>query len=195
MTYVYGARAVVYAPSPTVHEEHHHYYYDRSGYEGSALGSTVPADASVGELLSPDELYELEVEVLRLVNAERRGHGRKPLQPQEHMSMAALHHSAEMYGLEYFSHTSPVKEHESFTDRLRLAGVASFGAAAENIGAVKYSEDVARRLVSLWMESPGHRANILREDFRFTGIGLHGDETELYATQLFATEVKISEED
>ena len=59
---------------------------------------------------------------------------------------------------------------------------------AENIYRVRGSEESAEAAVAAWMSSPGHRANILNADYRFTGIGIAVDEDgAVYFTQVFLT--------
>lgn len=158
-------------------------------------GPSAPDEAPAGEsgVLSDDELGAIESEIVRLVNAERAEAGLPALSPDPIMASAALQHSSEMFSLDYFSHESPVDGNKEFTDRLRNAGLAGWGAAGENIVMAGYEQGIAARFVQLWMDSPGHRENIMRPEFRFTGVGVFGDGTKVYATQLFASEAKAAD--
>jgi len=132
----------------------------------------------------------IAAEVLRLVNIERSKRKLPQLGNNIRLSTASWLHSQEMYVKRYFSHESPTKGRKQFTDRIRNAGVVGHGAAGENIAMTHVSRDVAKRLVKMWMDSPGHRANILHKDFRFSGLGIYGDGDYIYATQVFTQKVK-----
>jgi uncharacterized membrane protein required for colicin V production len=92
---------------------------------------------------------------------ERLGH---ELGPDEPLLQVARSHSAEMFELHYFAHNSPVTG--SPFDRLRRAGIG-FVVAGENLA---YAPNVQIAHEGL-MNSPGHRANILRPEFGRVGIG------------------------
>jgi len=151
----------------------------------------APAPAEAGpDVLTSTEIQRIENEILSLVNAERTRRGLEPLAPEARLGRAAAQHSGEMYSLDYFAHESPVAGNTSFTDRMSNAGLKEFGSAAENIVMAGNTPDVAKRLVQLWLDSPGHLENILRPEFRLTGVGVFGDGEKVYATQLFASDVK-----
>ena len=81
-----------------------------------------------------------------------------------------------------YSHTRPDGS-DCFTV-LDEYGV-SFSAAAENIYYDDYSNRSASRAVDGWMNSPGHRKNILTPDFTHIGVGVHRENGRNYAVQLF----------
>ncbi len=148
----------------------------------------TPAPAPAPERAS-QSVAGLEQEILRLVNVERQRAGLTPLKHAPALVQPARRHSREMLELKYFSHTSPVREHAEFTDRLRLAGVKDYGVAGENLAMRSRTPDLAAMLVQMWMDSPGHRANILEPRFRYLGVGVHGDDRVVYATQLFTSKL------
>lgn len=152
-------------------------------------GPATPPPTSGADVLTAAELQRIEGEILGLVNAERTKRGLEPLSPEPRLGWAAAQHSGEMYSLDYFAHESPVEGNQSFTDRMGKAGLKDFGSAAENIVMAGNSPEVARRLVQMWLDSPAHLENILRPEFRFTGVGVFGDGEKVYATQLFASDV------
>jgi uncharacterized protein YkwD len=115
----------------------------------------------VGEL-APDPAAEEQM--LALVNRERQQAGLRPLQPDEPLRRVARSHSVEMFERDYFAHNSPVTG--SPFDRLRRAGIP-FVVAGENLA---YAPTVQIAHEGL-MNSPGHRANILRPEFGQVGIG------------------------
>lgn len=108
---------------------------------------------------------ELEAHMLTLVNQERAESGLKPLVMDAALTELAREHSADMLARGYFSHYSP--EGKSAFDRLR-ANRISFLVAGENLA---FSRTVQLAHTGL-MNSPGHRANILRPQFGRVGIGI-----------------------
>jgi len=108
---------------------------------------------------------EAETAMLHLLNVERRRRSLAPLRMEERLRRAARQHSKDMLARGYFSHVDPVG-HDPF-QRLRAAGIP-YVAAGENL-AFAPSLTVAH---SGLMNSPGHRANILRPAFHRAGIGI-----------------------
>lgn len=106
-----------------------------------------------------------EREVLDLVNAIRRNSGCGDLSLEGSLVRAAGGHASDMVDRHYFSHDTP--EGRSAFDRMRAEGWRG-SAAAENIAA---GYDSPRAVVRGWMESDGHRANILNCNYNKTGIG------------------------
>lgn len=113
---------------------------------------------------------------LCLINQERDQRGLAPLRDSPRLSDAAQAHAKDMARRNYFSHTS--LSGASFVDRIRRTGylqnVRSWQ-AAENIawGTGKLASPKA--IVRSWMNSPGHRANILSASLREIGIGVAKD--------------------
>lgn len=122
---------------------------------------------------------DLEAQMLVLVNEERNRHGLKPLVADEAAAEVARAHSRDMFARSYFSHVTP--DGLDPFDRMR-AGRLRYLAAGENL-ALARSLSMAHRGL---MESPGHRANILRPAFGRVGIGiLDGGRYGLMVTQNF----------
>ncbi|KXH81779.1 CAP domain-containing protein [Sporosarcina sp. HYO08] len=119
----------------------------------------------------------VEQAVLNLTNAERQKAGLKPLQTDKNLMNSARQKSADMSAKNYFSHTSPT--YGSPFDQMKANGV-TYRAAAENIAMGQRS---AEEVVKAWMESPGHRQNILTPEFTHIGIGF--DANGNYWTQQF----------
>jgi uncharacterized protein YkwD len=83
----------------------------------------------------------------------------------------------------YFSHESP--EGENPVDRLQKYGVTDMTLAAENLGKTTQS-DPSAQIVESWLQSPGHRANLLAPALNFTGIGIaRGSDGSLIFTQVY----------
>ncbi|XKE93992.1 S-layer homology domain-containing protein [Metaplanococcus flavidus] len=119
-------------------------------------------------------------EVLNLVNQERAKVGAPAVRLHKGLQDAALLKSKDMADNNYFSHQSPT--YGSPFDLLKLRGI-SYTAAGENIAAGQRS---AESVMSSWMNSPGHRANILNKDYTHLGVGIYkGGSYGIYHTQLF----------
>lgn len=108
---------------------------------------------------------DLEKQMLDLVNQERQAAGLQPLQPDPELTEVARKHSADMFARGYFAHDTP--EGLSPFDRMQAANVR-FSTAGENL-ALAPTIGVAHTGL---MNSPGHRANILRREFGRVGIGV-----------------------
>ncbi|HWS90251.1 MAG TPA: CvpA family protein [Pyrinomonadaceae bacterium] len=108
---------------------------------------------------------DLEAQMLELVNREREAAGLKPLAPDPELTEVARAHSADMFARGYFAHVSP--DGLDPFDRMQRAGVV-FRTAGENL-ALAPTVRVAHTGL---MNSPGHRANILRPAFGRLGVGI-----------------------
>ncbi len=108
---------------------------------------------------------DLEKQMLDLVNQERQAAGLNPLAPDPELTEVARKHSADMFARGYFAHDTP--EGKTPFDRMNEAGVR-FLTAGENL-ALAPTIPVAHTGL---MNSPGHRANILRPQFGRVGIGV-----------------------
>jgi uncharacterized protein YkwD len=139
----------------------------RSGGRGS--GSSGGAAGVLGE-------------VVDRTNAERGRHGLRPLAVDQRLAAAAQAHSADMVRRGFFAHESP--DGRQVWDRAVAAGYA-YRKVAENIAA---GQRTAEEVVRGWMESPGHRANILDRDLTQIGVGrADGGSYGVYWTQVFGT--------
>ncbi len=118
-----------------------------------------------------------EAEVVRLVNVERAKQGLAPLKQDWQLSRVARYKSQDMRDLGYFSHISPT--YGSPFDMMRSFDI-SYRTAGENI-AKGYSSPEA--VVKGWMNSPGHRANILNSSYTHIGVGYVASGN--YWTQMF----------
>jgi uncharacterized protein YkwD len=109
---------------------------------------------------------------LCLVNRERTQRGLAPLRENNLLSAASLEHSRDMVEAGYFEHTSV--DGRSVGDRLRGIGYSrGFSASAgENIAYGVGRKATPASIVRAWMNSPGHRADILRPAFTEIGIGI-----------------------
>lgn len=115
--------------------------------------------------------------VIELTNAERRKNGLPEFQADTQLSNVAKVKSDDMQQNNYFSHTSPT--HGSPFDMIRDHGV-SYSSAGENIA---QGQQTPEQVVQSWMNSEGHRKNILSSDFTHIGVGYA--EQGHYWTQMF----------
>jgi uncharacterized YkwD family protein/spore coat assembly protein SafA len=121
-----------------------------------------------------------EDEVIRLVNVERARAGLPALKSNWQLCRVARYKSADMANKGYFSHTSPTygspfRMMESFGLR--------FSAAGENIA---YGQRTPAEVMQAWMNSPGHRSNILSRNYSEIGVGLAKNKNGVcYWTQMF----------
>ena len=114
---------------------------------------------------NPRPRPDLEKQMLDLVNQERQAAGLNPLAPDPELTQVARQHSTDMFARGYFAHDTP--EGLSPFDRMNKAGVR-FLTAGENL-ALAPTLPLAHTGL---MNSPGHRANILRPQFGRVGIGV-----------------------
>ncbi len=127
-----------------------------------------------------DKITSMEDEVSRLINIERAKECANPLRTDERLRTAARNHSADMAKNDYFSHVS--LDGRTFVDRIARAGYPRGSAAAENIAAGYGS---AKAVVQGWLDSPGHRRNIMSCGSKAVGVGLAYRGGKPYWTQDF----------
>lgn len=127
--------------------------------------------------LTDTAVTDYEAEVIRLVNEIRVKNGLKALTANWELSRVARYKSADMQQKGYFSHTSPT--YGTPQQMMKAFGI-SFRASGENIA---YGYGTPQAVVNGWMNSSGHRANILSASFTQIGVGYVAKGQ--YWTQLF----------
>ena len=128
-------------------------------------------------VIAENEQKSVEEEVVRLVNVERAKQGLSPLAIDWELARVAKYKSQDMHDRNYFSHTSPT--YGSPFDMMKNFGI-SYKAAGENIAKGQKS---AAQVVQAWMNSQGHRANIMSTSYTHIGVGYVADGH--YWTQMF----------
>lgn len=132
----------------------------------------------------------IEQEILRLVNKQRVDNSLIPLQQDEQLQNCAREHSADMLANTKLSHVSKGKLP---AERVRIASPKLFFGVFENIAYCKGENEteIAETLVNAWMNSEGHKKNILAVDTNFTGIGVSAPSADniYYVTQLMTDSV------
>ncbi|MFE7530481.1 CAP domain-containing protein [Kitasatospora sp. NPDC057542] len=118
--------------------------------------------------------------VVDLVNAERAKAGCGPVSAEPRLASAAQSHSDDMADRNFFDHASPEGYHADH--RIEAAGY-SWSTWGENIA--RGQKDPAA-VMSSWMNSPGHRANILNCSFKQLGVGVRTGTNGPWWTQVFA---------
>ena len=119
-----------------------------------------------------------EKTVIRLVNAERTERDRVALRSQ-----ACLQRYADAWASAMARHDT--LKHRSSTSLRQIMRTCRLSGIGENIA---FGYPTATAVVQGWMGSPGHRANILRPAYRYTGLGAHRDsDGRVYHAQLFRT--------
>lgn len=135
-----------------------------------------PGDILYIPLKSSKEI-SFEKEVIRLVNEIRRGYGLSALEENESLSRVAREKSRDMADRNYFSHQSPT--YGSPFEMMKSFGIR-YNAAGENI-AKGYTSP--QSVVDGWMNSQGHRENILNSVYTQIGVGYYPYGN--YWTQMF----------
>lgn len=123
-----------------------------------------------------------EQQVLDLTNAERAKRGLAPLSLNNSLNQSAELHSVDMATKNYFSHQG--LDGSQPWDRMKAQGY-NYSRAAENIA---FGQPTAQEVVNAWMNSAGHRANILNSNLKDIGIGYYNG----YWTQNFGTLMSAS---
>lgn len=127
--------------------------------------------------LTDASVLNYEKEVIRLVNEIRAQNGLKALSYDWELSRVARYKSQDMRDNKYFSHTSPV--YGSPFQMIKNFGI-TYRSAGENIAR---GQATPQAVVNAWMNSSGHRANILNASFTHIGVGYVADGR--YWTQMF----------
>jgi len=144
----------------------------------AAPAKATPAKKTTAPTLT--ENNKLEKEVVALVNQERAKLGLAPLKDNSQLSNVARTKSEDMVANNYFSHTSPT--YGSPFDMMKKFGI-TYNAAGENIA---MGQPTAASVMTAWMNSPGHKANILSANFTEIGVGVAKDKSgAIYWTQEF----------
>jgi len=131
--------------------------------------STALPQKSVFPKTEVNELNSLECRVHDSVNTERHSHGLKKLLWNESLADEARRHAANMAHRQFFSHTDPTRG--DLAERLDRAGIA-WNRCSENIYKEKGIRDPAADVVTAWMNSPGHRKNLMDLWMVEAGVGV-----------------------
>lgn len=142
--------------------------YIKPIYPGANMGSNSNTGTSQNNnkgTTTSSNMNSDEKEVFDLINKQRIQNGLSPLKENSELQRVARIKAQDMVNNNYFSHTSPT--YGLPFDMMKSFKI-SYNTAGENIAGNSSNSDA----VTAWMNSPGHRANILNSSFNQTGIGV-----------------------
>ena len=107
--------------------------------------------------------------ILCLLNAERAKHGLLPLRQHPLLELASQRHSDDMVRRKFYEHETP----DGVDPQMRMSAIGYAPPwTGENLYTGTGTEATPVRALERWMESPGHRENILRPEFSEVGVGI-----------------------
>jgi uncharacterized YkwD family protein len=143
-------------------------------------GQSEPPANQPQQKAQPSEASGFVKQVIDLTNKERKKNGLGALKADGELSNVAEMKSEDMKDKNYFSHTSPT--YGSPFEMMQNFGV-DYSSAAENIAV---GQESPQSVVNAWMNSPGHRKNILNGQLTHIGVGIAKDGSQgIYWTQMF----------
>jgi uncharacterized protein YkwD len=141
----------------------------------ATIAAVLAAPCQGTELMpQPENVALVRNAILCLINRIRAQHGELPLALSGPLEQAAEEHAGELVQQDYFAHVAP--DGETPVDRARSAGYIANPSdgyvIGENLAWGTYGLATPTSIVSAWLASPGHLANILESQYRETGIGV-----------------------
>ncbi len=156
---------------------------------GSGYGPRISDDPSKSS--STSFYASVEDEILAQLNDLRQSKGLNPLKKSSQLAAGARIRAKEMYDYNYFAHTRPDggSWDSVFKIDIKLSNYSRLG---ENLVKMVGSSPEATAIMNLWINSPGHYANMVNPDYTHVGIGVFsgtvsGQGKTLYAVQEFGT--------
>jgi len=147
----------------------------------AAPAHAAPACANASIQPRANDASEMAASIVCLINAARMQAGLAPLQASGILNSTALRHSRNMVADDYFGHDTPSGTTPS--QRMHDAGACPLTCAmGENIAWASGTYATPSAIVSSWLSSPGHRANILDGAFRWEGIGVATGSPAMFAS-------------
>jgi len=152
------------------------------------------SDTIIDQILPAPNSDLIAQEIFNLTNQERQTEGLNPLIWDDSLASIARLHSEDMFKRDFFGHYNP--NNESPTDRAKAKGIpvtnGMWVGIGENIvlmptGNVErcLNIGIARCSVNAWMNSEGHRENILNKNYDVIGVGVYCTKTTCWETQDF----------
>jgi uncharacterized protein YkwD len=130
------------------------------------------------------KLTELEQQIVDATNAERKAKNLPELKPNPKLMAAARAHAENMAQQNKMEHELDGKKPHG---RVKAEGY-SYRTCGENIA---YRAETAKEVLKGWMDSPGHKANILKDSYAEIGVAAAKNKKgELYWVQVFGTQLK-----
>jgi uncharacterized protein YkwD len=169
-----GTPATPAASGPTYYGPAHHVRH-RVTHRPTAPSTTTPTTPTTRPTTAPvtptstpgTDASAYEAQVVTLTNAQRAANGCGALRADARLAVSARKHSADMVTKAFFSHTG--SDGSDFVAREIGAGYPASGPSAENIA---WGYRTPQEVVTGWMNSPGHRANILNCSSIAVGVGM-----------------------
>ena len=160
------------------------------------IGLGIYAAETISNPMPEFDPSRVELLVVQYTNEERTKHGLRPLANDEKLASIARHHSVDMGNRDYYDHVTPegldtldrIGYHCQMNNAMGVAeNIALVGLHVQmGTGSWHSEESLAKDLVDSWMESPGHRENILEKNFYRIGVGVSITGINgVYATQDF----------
>jgi len=177
-------------------------WYRAPALVGLAMLVAMPLASAKGQIpfqleqhsgnMSGGELAnQVEEDLFHLINEQRAKKKLGSLSEEKDLDAIALSHSKDMLKRNYMSHFSP--EGKSVVDRYSKYDPKIQRSLGENIHTIESSSGlhdpraIAEVMVKDWMNSSGHRKNILAKKYEFEGLGCASDGTRIFCTQVFAS--------
>ncbi len=171
----------------------HTYHYEKPGRTSTRPTRTTttpaPTPPTTAPVVTPssDIVSALETAIHEKINVERVAKGLQPLGVDTRLVSIARAHSKDMLTNNYFAHTN--QSGCSSSCRYKNAGYA-YRSMGENIymmnGYTLSATEVAEKVVQGWMNSSGHRANILNASYTTEGVGVAIEGKKIYVTENLA---------
>lgn len=151
----------------------------RTQFAVIAIGLFLASSAQAQFANRPQVSNSVPVEIVRLTNIERARHGLAPVRMHTQLNLAASRHADTMARLGVMCHQAGGT---TLSSRIQGTGYV-YSACAENIA---HNQSSAREVVGDWMQSPGHRANILTPSYTHIGVHVTRDQRgQAYYCQVF----------
>ena len=152
-----------------------------------AMNNEKTANGISAASYDSNELAEYAAQIAEAVNSERAAHGLPPVKLSPELSDAANIRAKEIE--DSFSHTRP--DGSSCFSAMTDLGI-TYSSAAENIA---YGQKSPQSVMNAWMNSSGHRANILDPNMEYIGVGVAYENGTYYWTQFFAASDVLTAEE
>ena len=143
---------------------------------------TAPRSRNEAAEPQSEATARMEAEALERINRIREENGLESLKPHPVLNRLAREFSRRMAREKFFDHESP--DGKTLVDRIREAKL-EYSFIGENIFKSVNVQEPAERAVLAWMNSPGHKKNILTAEFTTTGVGVWQEGKTSYFTQEF----------
>jgi uncharacterized protein YkwD len=146
-----------------------------AGPPASAASASQVACDGADEAPQPETLARARAATVCLINAERAARGIRALTENPEMARASERYSRRMVRRRFFDHVGP--HGDTVVERLRAVGYLHLDPSArwavgENLAWGRRASGTPRQIVRAWMQSPGHRRNILSRRYHEVGLGI-----------------------